>query len=90
MKTAEIWIEVFTQRTTGRRRMFTIVNLTLDAVKTVIGNTQIKLDTDNAIEDINNGYMRRVNCTGFYNGNDGYVLTAKGYKELLKMLQMAA
>ena len=70
MKTAEIWIEVFTQRTTGRRRMFTIVNLTLDAVKTVIGNTQIKLDTDNAIEDINNGYMRRVNCTGFYNGNE--------------------
>lgn len=86
MITSGIFAEVFTSKTTGARRCFTIANLTLDAVKLVLKGTQIKLGTAGAEIDCENGFLKRVNLTGYYGGNDGYIPTAKGYKAILKQL----
>ena len=87
MKTCGVFVDLFTARTTGVRRMFTVSNLTLDAVKVVLKGVSLKLDTDGAEDDCNGGYLRRCNLTGYYGGNDGYVPTAKGYRAILSMLQ---
>lgn len=86
MITSSIFAEVFTSRTTGPKRCFTIVNLSLDAVKLVLNGTQIKLGTDGAEVDCMSGFLKRVNRSGFYGCNDGYVPTAKGYRAILKQL----
>lgn len=86
MITSNIFSEIFVSRTTGAKRCFTIVNLSLDAVKIVLKGTQIKLETDGAEVDCENGFLKRVNSTGYYGGSDGYIPTAKGYRAILKLL----
>ena len=87
MKTCEVFADAFRTRTTGVRRMFTVSNLTLDAVKVVLKGVSLKVDTDGAEDDCNSGYLRRCNLTGYYGGTDGYVPTAKGYRVILAKLQ---
>lgn len=87
MNTATIFTEVFKGRTTGRRRMYTVANLTLDAVKVVLNGEMLKFGVDGAEEDVENGFLRVKKCSGFYGGNDGYIPTAKGYKAILKELE---
>lgn len=89
MKTAQIFAEVFTERTTGRRAMYTINALTVDAVKVVLNGVQLALGTDGAEDDERAGYIRRDNKTGYYGGRDGYKPTAKGFREILKVLKGA-
>jgi len=86
MKTVSIFVDVFNGRTKGRKATFKVNNLTLDAVKIVLNGTMVKLETEHALEDVENGYLRRCNCTGCYGGNDGYIPTLKGYKEIFKAL----
>lgn len=86
MKTAQIFAETFTERTTGRRAMFTVNALTLDAVKVVLRGVQLETGTDGAADDERDGYIRRENNTGYYGGRDGYKPTAKGFREILKAL----
>ena len=86
MKTANIFVEVYNNKTTGRRAVFKVVNITLEAVKIVLKNEMISLDSVGALEDVENGYLKRDNRTGYYGGKDGYTLTAKGYKAILNIL----
>lgn len=86
MNTASIFVDTFKGRTTGRKRIFTVVNLTLDVVKTVLKGEMLKLGTEGALEDVEAGYLKRNNCTGFHRGNDGYLPTAKGYRAIFKAL----
>ncbi len=90
MKTAEIFLDVFRGRTTGRRATYKIINLTLDVVKIVLKGVQIKLGVEGTKEDEANGFVRRYNGTGCYGGNDGYILTAKGYREIFRLLSVKA
>lgn len=92
MKTANTFVNVFRARTEGRRRTFTVVNLTLDAVKTVLKGEMLRPDTSNTAiaEDVEDGYIRRNNRSGFYGGADGYIPTAKGYRAILKQLEAGA
>lgn len=87
MNTATIFAEVFKGRTTGSRAIYTIVNLTLDAVKLVLNGELVKIGTDGAIEDLENGFLRVKRNSGYYGGNDGYIPTAKGYRAILKVLE---
>lgn len=87
MKTAEIFKEIFNERTTGRRAMFTVNNLSVEAVKIVLKGIQIKIGTSGVEEDELNGFVKRQNLTGYHGGNDGYVPTAKGYRAILNMLK---
>lgn len=87
MNTATIFAEVFKGRTTGRRAIYTIVNLTLDVVKLVLNGELVKIGTDGAIEDLENGFLRVKRNSGYYGGNDGYIPTAKGYRAILKVLE---
>lgn len=86
MKTTSIFVDVFNSRTTGSRAIFKVVNFTLNAVKIVLKDTMLKLGTEDALEDVEAGYLRRNNCTGYYHGNDGYLPTAKGYRAIYKAL----
>ena len=87
MNTATIFAEVFKVRTTGRKAIYKVVNLTLDAVKLVLNGELIKSGTDGASEDLKNGFLREKRNSGFYGGNDGYIPTTKGYKAILKELE---
>ena len=87
MKTAGIFAEVFTDRTTGKRATFTVNALTIDAVKVVLNGIQLAIGTDGAEDDERAGYIRRDNKTGYYGGADGYKPTAKGYRAILKALE---
>ena len=86
MNTVKIFTEVFKERTEGRRATYKINNLTLDAVKIILKGELTRLDAAGAIEDVENGFLKRKNCTGFYGGRDGYAPTAKGYKAILAEL----
>lgn len=86
MKTAGIFADVFIRRTTGRRATFTVVNLTLDAVKIVLRGEKLKLNVEGALEDVQAGYLRRANGSGYYGGADGYLPTAKGYRKIHEQL----
>ena len=86
MKTATIYAEVFTGRTTGKRAMYTVNALTIDALKIVLKGVQVKFGTEGAEEDEQAGYIRRQNRSGYYGGSDGYIPTAKGYREILSTL----
>ena len=83
MQTADIFTEVYRARTTGRKRVFTVENLTLGAVKLVLDGEMVDLDTAGAKADAEAGFLKRKNCSGFYGGHDGYVLTAKGFRRIL-------
>ena len=72
MKTAGFFADLFTMRTTGTKRMYTINALTLDAVKIVLQKTKLNLDAPG---------------TGCYGGTDGYLPTAKGYRAILALLK---
>ena len=87
MKTAGIFAEAFTERTTGRRAMYTVNALTVDAVKVVLNGVQLETGADGAEDDERAGYIRRDNKTGYYGGRDGYIPTAKGFREILKALK---
>ena len=87
MKTAQIFAEVFAERTTGRRAMYTINALTVDAVKVVLNGVIAKVGTDGAEDDERAGYVRKVTNSGYYGGADGYKPTAKGYRAILKALE---
>ena len=87
MKTASIFAEQFTARTTGRRAIYTINVLSLEAIKIVLKGVSLKLGTEGAEEDCGKGYLRRRNGTGYYGGNDGFMPTAKGWKAILAALQ---
>lgn len=87
MNTATIFVEVFKGRTTGRKAIYKVVNLTLDAVKLVLNGELVKIGTDGAIEDLENGFLRVKRNSGYYGGNDGYIPTAKGYRAILKVLE---
>ena len=87
MKTANIFADIFTRRTTGEKRMYTINALTLDTVKIVLRGTKLNLDVSGTEEDCNAGFLRRANGTGCYGGTDGYIPTAKGYRAIIAMLK---
>ena len=87
MKTAGFFADLFTMRTTGAKRMYTINALTLDAVKIVLQKTKLNLDVPGTEDDCNDGYLRRANGTGCYGGTDGYLPTAKGYRAILALLK---
>jgi len=86
MNTAKIMADVFRARTEGRKAIYKINNLTIDAVKIVLKGELIKLETIGALEDEKNGFLKRKNCTGFHGGRDGYIPTAKGYKTIFEHL----
>ena len=86
MKTATIFAEVFTGRTTGKRAMFTVNALTIDALKVVLNGVQIKFGTEGAEDDEHAGYIRKQRNCGYYGGNDGYIPTAKGFRKILDAL----
>jgi hypothetical protein len=82
MNTAKCWAQVFIDRTTGRRAIFQVNTLTLNAVKVVLKGVQMSLDE----EDLKRGYLRRDCKSGFYGGADGYIPTAKGFRKILAEL----
>lgn len=86
MNTSRVFADVFTARTTGRRAMFEVNNLTLDAVKVVLKGVQLNFNEDGAMEDLENGFLRKQCNSGFYGGEDGYVPTAKGFRKILAEL----
>lgn len=86
MKTANIFADIFTERTTGRRAMFTLNSLAVDALKVVLKGVQVKFGTDGAEEDEQTGFIRKQRNSGYYGGNDGYIPTAKGFREILNTL----
>lgn len=86
MNTATIFAEAFTEKTTGRRAMFTVNALTVDALKVVLKGVQVKFGTDGAEEDEQAGFIRKQRNGGYYGGNDGYIPTAKGFREILNTL----
>ena len=86
MKTATVFAEVFTARTTGRRAMFTVNAVTVDALKIVLKGVQVKFGTEGAEEDERAGYILKQRNSGYYGGNDGYIPTAKGFREILNAL----
>ena len=86
MNTATIFAEVFTGRTTGRRAMYTVNALTVDALKVVLKGVQVKFGTEGADEDERAGFIRKQRNSGYYGGNDGYTPTAKGFREILNTL----
>ena len=87
MKTAGIFAEAFTERTTGRRAMYTVNARTVDAVKVVLNGVQLETGADGAEDDERAGYVRKVTNSGYYGGADGYKPTAKGYRAILKALE---
>lgn len=87
MNTARFWSDIFTARTTGRKAIFQVNALTLDAVKVVLKGIQLNLNEEGATEDLKRGFLRRQNNSGFYGGNDGYIPTAKGFRMILKELK---
>jgi len=86
MNTSKVWADTFTARTTGRRAMFKVNNLTLDAVKVVLKGIQLNINEEGAMEDLENGFLRKQCNSGFYGGADGYVPTAKGFRKILAEL----
>ena len=86
MNTSRIFADLFTARTTGRKAVFHVNNLTLDAVKIVLKGIQIDFNTEGADEDLDNGFLRKQVNSGFHGGNDGYIPTAKGFRRILAEL----
>ena len=66
--------------------MYTVNALTVDALKVVLNGVQIKFDTEGAEDDEHAGYIRKQRKSGYYGGNDGYIPTAKGFREILNTL----
>ncbi len=83
MRTAKLWADIFTDRTTGRRAIFQVDTLALNAVKVVLKGVQMSLDE----EDLKRGFLRREVHSGFYGGTDGYIPTEKGMRMIFKELQ---
>lgn len=86
MNTANVFAEVFTGRTTGRCAIFKVNTLTVDALKVVLKGVQVKIGTDGAEDDEQAGFIRKQRNGGYYGGNDGYIPTAKGFREILNTL----
>ena len=66
--------------------MYTVNALTMDALKVVLKGVQVRFGTEGAEEDENAGYIRKQFNSGYYGGNDGYIPTAKGFREILNTL----
>jgi hypothetical protein len=86
MNTSKFWADAFTTRTTGRRAIFHVDALTLNAVKVVLKGIQLNLNEEGATEDLKRGFLRRQCNSGFYGGADGYIPTAKGFRQILAEL----
>lgn len=86
MNTSRVFADVFIARTTGRRAIFKVNNLTLEAVKVVLKGIQLSFDEDGAMQDLKNGFLLKQHNSGFYGGADGYVPTAKGFRKILEEL----
>jgi len=86
VNTSRVFEDVFIARTTGRRAIFIVNNLTLDALKVVLKGMQLNLNEEGAMEDFENGFLRKQRNSGFYGGADGYVPTAKGFRQILAEL----
>lgn len=67
--------------------MYTVNALTIDALKVVLKGVQVKPETAGAEEDETAGYIRKQKLSGYYGGNDGYIPTAKGFREILKTIE---
>jgi hypothetical protein len=87
MNTAKYWAGIFTARTTGRKAIFQVDALTLNALKVVLNGIQLNLNNvEGATEDLKRGFLRREINSGFYSGADGYIPTAKGFRKILAEL----